>query len=48
LFGLVVNGATLYITVNSAASGAAGLLWTDYVGLGVAATGLGIETIADW
>ena len=48
LFGLVVNGAALYITANSAASGAAGLLWTDYLGLGVAASGLAIETIADW
>ena len=48
LFGLIVNGAALYITANSAATGAAGLIWTDYLGLGVATTGLAIETIADW
>ena len=48
LFGLIVNGAALYITANSAATGAADLIWTDYLGLGVATTGLAIETIADW
>lgn len=35
LFGIVVNGAALYITANSAAAtgGAAGLVWTDFLGL---------------
>lgn len=51
LFGLVVNGAALYITANSAAYSAANgaaLVATDYIGLGVGATGLAIESIADW
>lgn len=51
LFGLVVNGATLFITANSAAFTAANgsaLIATDYLGFGVGATGLAIETIADW
>jgi steroid 5-alpha reductase family enzyme len=51
LFGLVVNGAALYITANSPAiiaSGAASLALTDYLGLGVAASGITIEALADW
>lgn len=50
MFGLVVNGATLFITANSAAFTAANgtaLVATDLIGLGVGATGLLIETIAD-
>ncbi len=44
LFGLVVNGAALYITKNSGSA----LALTDYIGLGVAASGLLIESVADW
>jgi steroid 5-alpha reductase family enzyme len=44
LFGLVVNGAALFITKNSAG---AALMATDYIGLGVGAAGLLIESVAD-
>jgi len=50
LFGLVVNGAALYISKHSpglAARTGSELIWSDYLGFGVAATGLAIETIAD-
>ena len=45
LFGLVVNGAALFITANSAGTA---LLWTDYLGLAVGTSGLAIEAISDW
>jgi steroid 5-alpha reductase family enzyme len=44
LFGLVVNGAALYITKNSAGTP---LKMIDYAGLAVATSGLLIETVAD-
>lgn len=52
LFSLLVNASALYISayspiVASVSPNTSALMWTDYLGMAVSATGLLTETVAD-